>query len=155
VKINWDASINEKDGHLGVGLVARDEYEAVLGARCLTRSLWVDPQTAEAMTVLYAVQFNMEVSFFDVVFQGDAQAVIKETDSQPLHLSRIGHFIESITLERQQCRKSNFVYVHWSKNGAAHILACEATFGNVNETWLEDIPRNIAHIVTRELIPRS
>jgi hypothetical protein len=72
----------------------------------------VDPQTAEAMTVLYAVQFNMEVSFFDVVFQGDAQAVIKETDSQPLHLSRIGHFIESITLERQQCRKSNFVYVH-------------------------------------------
>ncbi len=107
------------------------------------------------MTALYAVQLSLEVGFFDVVFEGDAQAVIKEIDWQPPHLSRIGHFIKSITLERKQCRKSSFVYAHISKNGAAHVLACEAAFGNVNETLLKDIPRSIAHIITRELIPRS
>jgi hypothetical protein len=127
----------------------------VLGARCVSRCLLTDPLTAEAMAALFAVQFSIEVGFFDVVFEGDAQTVIKEIDSQPPHLSRIGHFIESIASVRQQCRNSNFVYVHRSINGAAHVLACEAAFSNVNETWLEDTPRSIAHIVTKESIIRS
>jgi len=154
VKINWDASINERDGRIGVGLVARDAFGMVLGARCVSRCLRTDPLTAEAMAALFAVQFCIEVGFFDVVFEGDAQTVIKEIDSQPPHLSRIGHFIESIASVRQQCRNSNFVYVHRSINGAAHVLACEAAFSNVNETWLEDTLRSIAHIVTKESILR-
>jgi hypothetical protein len=88
------------------------------------------------MAALYARQFSLEVGFFDVIFEDDPQAVSKEIDSQLPHLSRIGHFIESIALVRLQCRKSSFVYVHRSKNGAIYVLACEAAFGNVNETWL-------------------
>jgi hypothetical protein len=107
------------------------------------------------MAALFAVQFSFKVGFFDVAFEGDAQTVIKEIDSQPLHLSRIEHFIENIAFVRQQCINSSFVYVHRSNNGAAHVLAYEAAFSNVNETWLEDTPRSIAHIVTKESIFRS
>jgi len=92
----------------------------------------VDPHIAEPMTALFAVQFRLEVGFFDVVFEGDAHAVIKEIDSQPPHLSRVGHFIESIV-------KGNGAEIPdliLSIEGAAHVLACEAAFGNVNETWL-------------------
>jgi ribonuclease HI len=116
-----------------------------LGARCVSRYLRTDPLTAEAMAALFAVQFSLKVGFFDVTFEGDAQTVIKEIDSQPPHLSRIGHFIESIAFVRQQCRNFSFVYVHRSNNGVAYFLACEAAFSNVNETWLEDTPRSIAH----------
>jgi hypothetical protein len=117
-----------------VGLIARDCYGFVLGARCLSKNLRVEPQIAKAMAALYAMQFSKEVGFFYVLFEGDAQAVIKEIKSQRPYLSRIVHFIESIILERQQCRKSSFVFAHRSKNGAAHVLACETAFDNVNET---------------------
>jgi hypothetical protein len=40
-------------------------------------------------------------------------------------------------------------------NSTAHTLSREAAFNNVNNTWLEDTPHSIAHIVTRELVPRS
>lgn len=119
VKINWDAYINERDGRIGVGLVARDAFGMMLGARCVSRCLCMDPLTAEAMAALFAVQFCIEVGFFDVVFEGDAHTVIKEINSQPPHLSRIRHFIESIASVRQQCRNFSFVYVHRSINGAA------------------------------------
>jgi len=101
VKINWDASINERDGRIGVGLVARDAFGTVLGPRCVSGYLRTDPLTAEAMAALSAVQFSLEVGFFDVVFEGDEQTVIKEINSQPPHISRIGHFIESIAFVRQ------------------------------------------------------
>jgi hypothetical protein len=42
--------------------------------------VWTHKLQIEAMTALYAVQFSLEVGFFDVVFEGDAQAVIKEID---------------------------------------------------------------------------
>jgi hypothetical protein len=129
-------------------------WDGVRG-RCVSRCLRMDSLTTEAMTALFAVQFSLEVGFFYVVFEGDAKTVIKEIDSQPPHLSRIGHFIESIAIVRQRCRNFSFVYVHRSNNGATHVLACEAAFSNVNETWLEDTPWSIAHIVTKESIIRS
>jgi hypothetical protein len=108
VKINWDASINERDGRIGVGLVARDAFGMVLGGRCVSRCLRTDPLTAEAMGALFAVQFCIEVGFFDVVFEGDAQSVIKEIDSQPPHLSRIGAFYRKYCFCKATVQKFQF-----------------------------------------------
>jgi hypothetical protein len=156
VKLNWDASLIKEEGRIGLGLIARDCCGDVLGARCISKILRVDPKLAEAMAALYAVQFCLQLGFFEVIFEGGAQeAGSEEVNSNPPYLFRIGHFIESIILKVRQCKSSLSVFAHRSKNSAAHILAREATFNNVNDTLLEDIPRSIAHIVTRESVPIS
>lgn len=83
---------------------------------------------------LYVVQFCLELGFFEVIFEGDAQEAISERSQlESPYISRIGHFIESITQEVRRCRLSLFVFAHRSKNSAAHALATEATFNNVND----------------------
>lgn len=49
VKLNWDASLNEKEGRIGLGLIARDCCGDVLGARCISKILRVDPKLDEAI----------------------------------------------------------------------------------------------------------
>jgi ribonuclease HI len=72
---------------VGVGIVARDCMGNPLGAKRLALSLSTDSHTAEFMTASYAVIFTKEVSFFYVIFEGDAMKVIKEVNSSAPYYS--------------------------------------------------------------------
>jgi hypothetical protein len=72
IKVNWDASLNKKEGCIGLGIIARDSVGNFLGARCLTQKIMTDPHTAEALATSCAVSFSKDVGFFNVVFEGDA-----------------------------------------------------------------------------------
>lgn len=58
IKVNWDASVNINAGYVGVGIIARDGGRNFLGARSVTKKVWADPKTAEAMTALCAITFS-------------------------------------------------------------------------------------------------
>jgi hypothetical protein len=126
--------------------------EIFLGARSVTKPLRVDASTTEAMGALWAVQFSKEVGFFDVIFKGDATQIVSKINSGPPFLSRVGHFIESIHMEKQGFRSIAFIYTPRVSNSVAHILAKEAACNKVDNCWLEDIPRSISGIVFRESI---
>jgi hypothetical protein len=64
VKVNWDASLNVKEHYIGIGIVARDHYGNVLGARAVTKIAVCAPKVAEAMAALESVMFCKEVGFF-------------------------------------------------------------------------------------------
>jgi ribonuclease HI len=70
-----------------------------LGAKSTYQQIVVDPKVVEVMAALNAVQFCKEVGFLDVMLEGDASQVIREVNSGPPILSRIGHFVESIRRE--------------------------------------------------------
>jgi hypothetical protein len=57
MKVNWDASLNHKEGCIGMGIIAGDCKGRFLGARSLMKKVDVDPKTAEAMAGLWAVKF--------------------------------------------------------------------------------------------------
>jgi hypothetical protein len=71
-----------------------------LGARSVTKQVKVDPKTAEVIAALFSMQFSKEVGFLDVVFEGDAAQVVKEINFVPPYVSRVGHFLENIHLEK-------------------------------------------------------
>jgi len=96
IKVNWDASINEDNDWVGLGIIARDSKGLCMGARSIAQLARTDPKTAEIMAALHSVQFNKEVGFWDVIFEGDAAQVVKELKIVPLCFSKIDHFIDSI-----------------------------------------------------------
>jgi hypothetical protein len=97
-----------------------------------------------------SIQFSKEVGFFDVIFEGDAAQVVSEINSDPHFLSRIGHFTESIHMDKIGFRSISFVFAPRDSNTAAHTLAKEAACNKLDLCWLEDISRNISSIVFRE-----
>jgi hypothetical protein len=64
VKCNWDASLNIKEVWIGLGIIVRDNEGTVLGERCITKNLRIDPTLAEAMAAFFAIQFCVEGGFF-------------------------------------------------------------------------------------------
>jgi ribonuclease HI len=68
---------------IGLGIVVRDCCGLILGAKCIAMEMVADSSLAEVMGALYAVQFCKEVDFFDVLFEGDANTVVKEINLAP------------------------------------------------------------------------
>ncbi|XP_059441827.1 uncharacterized protein LOC132174149 [Corylus avellana] len=136
VKMNWDAAVNVKEKRVGLGLIARDS----------TR----DPITAESMAALHAVLFSKEMSFGNVLFEGDAMQVIKMIDSKGPCFSSYGQFIEGIKLELRGVENARFLHVLRDANNAAHVLAKLASTHVIFSTWLGNTPSSIGDIVRRE-----
>jgi hypothetical protein len=93
--------------------------------------------------------------FFDVLFEGDVNTVVKKINSAPRPPppgggGKIGHFIETIHDKMQSFRLAKFSFTPKEYNMAAHTLAKEATHNKVEQIWLEDFLLSILSIVTRE-----
>jgi hypothetical protein len=156
IKINWDASINNSLGCIGIGVMARDYAGKVVGAKCLYRRQSFTPDTAEMCAALEAVVFCKEAGFRDVIMEGDALNVVKEINSNPPYLSRLGHFVEAIKRELHFFQSIHFVYAPRELNYAAHGLAKEASGFCLDRVWLEETPSCISDVVLREqIVPRS
>jgi hypothetical protein len=61
VKVNWDATVNKKEGCIGVDIIARDLEGMFLGAKSMFCSFNEDPTVAEATAATHAVIFCKEV----------------------------------------------------------------------------------------------
>jgi ribonuclease HI len=149
-KVNWDASLSLKKGWLGIGVIVRDCNGVCLGARSVTKQVKVDPKTTEVIAALFAMHFSKEVSFLDVIFEGDATQVVKEINSTPPYVSRVCHFLENIHLEKGYFRSVSFAYTPRECNAAAHVLAKEASSNKVDLGWLEETPRSVSDIVFKD-----
>lgn len=64
IKVNWDASLNKKDGCVGLEIIARDSAGGFLGARSVTLKMMTEPKIAEVMATLCVVNFSKDVGFF-------------------------------------------------------------------------------------------
>lgn len=151
VKINFDATVDQKKGMVGIGVVARDFMGFLLGAKHLSIHISTDPHTSEMMATTYAVTFSKEVGFFEVIFERDTLNVIKEVNCNPPFLSSVVHLVEGIRNEMGFFRTYSIVHVARGLNEAAHILAKTMIANVVDDVWLEEIPLCILEIITRDL----
>jgi hypothetical protein len=61
LKANWDASIDNKKGRVGVGVVVRDHLERLWAFKCMVREGFLDPLSVEAMKATMAALFCREL----------------------------------------------------------------------------------------------
>jgi len=156
IKLNWDAAINKKKGWIGLGIIARDYLGNCLGVCSLTKILQMDAKTAESLAALEAVLFAREAGFLDAIFEGDAAHIIAEINSNPPYLSRSGHILESIHVERQSLHTCSFNFVYREANRAAHCLVKEVASTMNDLCLLEDTPISILVLLLGKVyVPRS
>jgi hypothetical protein len=55
IKVNFDATINEKTNLMGMGVIATDFMGNLLGAKRLSKSMLIDAHTAKLMAASHAV----------------------------------------------------------------------------------------------------
>jgi len=68
----------------------------VLGAKCSYKMQSLEPDIDEIVAASEAVIFCKDVGFRDVIMEGDALNVVKEINSAPPYLSRLGHFYSCV-----------------------------------------------------------
>ncbi|KAG2675064.1 hypothetical protein I3760_13G167000 [Carya illinoinensis] len=138
VKVNWDAALDQKRGIAGLEIVIRDEMGEVLTACCDQRLHVRLPAMAECLALWKALELCRDLGFCRVLFEGDAQVIIKavneENSDYPLYGS-IGWKIQ---------------YVQRSSNGVAHRLAKEALHIDTEIIWMEDSPSCIAECIEKD-----
>jgi ribonuclease HI len=153
IKVNWDASINTIKEWVGIGIVARDHYGNVLGAKSLTKKVVAVPKLAEAMAAYEAVIFCKDVGFYEIILEGDAKQVVDDVNSRSPKQDVSGLFVEGIKMEMQELRGVSIAHVNREANNVAHLLAKEASTLEMDGVWLEECPNFILNAVLREILP--
>jgi hypothetical protein len=77
LKINVDASFREVEMHGSTGLVVRDHEGELILAQALWYPHAASPMAMEALAIRDAVQLAVERGYHMVVFESDAQEVVK------------------------------------------------------------------------------
>jgi ribonuclease HI len=77
VKINWDTAMETKQGRIGLGCVARSSRGSFLAAQSVLKKTNAEPIVAKALLALYATIFGRQLGFRKVIFEGDAQVIVK------------------------------------------------------------------------------
>ena len=150
IKLNWDAGINKFEGRIDIGLIARDSRRSCLAARSLTTNAHTDATTAKALAAVHAIMFCKELGYTNILFEGDAQQVIRAIGEEGPCFSSFGHLIDCIHNELRDLERDSFIHVLREANGAAHLLAQLATTHVNMFTWLGNAPPSVGDIVKRE-----
>ncbi|XP_057720352.1 uncharacterized protein LOC130934843 [Arachis stenosperma] len=150
IKINVDASTSE-NGLVGIGIVARDNFGAILMASTWKGDLSLNSQEAEALACLMGLEKAQQCCFFDVIVENDNIEVI-----QSLRLNkRQNNYFESFIVDCfnlvTSLRSVKFSHVKRSGNRVAHELA-KIALTNPNEVWMEDAPSNICNLAFLDII---
>lgn len=93
-----------------------------------------------------------ELSFFDIVCEGDAELIIKALLARDVHHSEYGHNIQDSLILAYEFQVCKFTHVKCVGNTVAHFLARWSKLGNKLLVWIESIPDDITPLVTRDAL---
>ena len=148
LKINFDGTVFSESNQSGVGVVIRDNNEAVLASCSEKLHLAYKPDEVEALAALKAVTRK-------AILEGDSLGLIKALKSTEDSLSPIGLLVDDV--KRVACSFERFVYSHVKRNDnrVAHSLAKNALRIPNLQVWMEDVLSHITSILDLDIIVSS
>ncbi|XP_041017867.1 uncharacterized protein LOC121260078 [Juglans microcarpa x Juglans regia] len=144
IKANWDAALHEDVKEMGIGVIVWDCEGEVLVSLLAKRSFNSKPVLAECLALYRAMVLCHELSLCNVIFEGDAQSVVKAVKSKEENWLWFGQVVDDIKelLKRRQDWK--VAWVPREENGVAHQLA-KFGFNYSNEiVMIEESPEFIS-----------
>ena len=150
-KANFDGALFSSTNAASLGVVIRDNVGAVIGALSMCIPLPQLVATVETLACKRAVQFAAEIGLHEVIFEGDAAGVIQAIKNREAYQSVHGHIVGDIQDQVSLLAFSDFCFVPRSCNKVANALAKRAKTGPELQVWLEDCPKDIAHLVMAEI----
>ncbi|KAL2932562.1 hypothetical protein RDABS01_000300, partial [Bienertia sinuspersici] len=94
IKINFDAASNRELGKVGIGMVARDHTGKMLMAKARTIIGSWDAELAEAAAARLAVESAAQANWHNVIFEGDAQLIVKALQGESSRRGAVQLLIE-------------------------------------------------------------
>ena len=91
MKLNFDAAVSVEKERIGVGVVARDDYGAVLFAASKTYLRQWNAEMGEAVAALVALELAHQQGLRRVIIEGDAQSIVKALKKE---MKKSGHTLE-------------------------------------------------------------
>lgn len=149
-KANWDVALCKERSRMGIEIIMRDFKGLVYAALRKTMEIYTEAAIAEAMGALRAMEFCKEIGLQEVLFEGDAEVVVKAINNKDSTWCRYGHIIEDIKLLLGYFRRREVIYAKREAKGAAHGLAKMVTREQIDKLWMEEIPSIVLDIVTLE-----
>ncbi|KAF5446930.1 hypothetical protein F2P56_032524, partial [Juglans regia] len=136
---------------MGVRIVVRDNNGDVLDSLCAPRNYVTSPILAECNALWKAMEMCIELGFREVIFEGDAKAVLieavkSEDDDDD---SWRGQIIEDIKQIIRTRAHWSVAFIHREGKEVAHQLAKIALQNEGELYWMENGPRNIYHLIVK------
>ncbi|XP_041004003.1 uncharacterized protein LOC121249357 [Juglans microcarpa x Juglans regia] len=150
VKINWDASLDQKRKKMGVGIIIRDETGKVLATMCDQKGYVEKAVIAECQALRTTVELCSDLQLQKVEFEGDAKEVILSVSSEEELLTSYGYLVDDVRFHFKKNAHWSIHFTHREKNMVAQTLAKKALFIEGKKVWLEDFPKFIVGCLNRD-----
>ncbi|XP_059428517.1 uncharacterized protein LOC132162279 [Corylus avellana] len=150
IKINWDASIDEKHRRVGIGVAVRNSDGMMLAALCASKPILTDPGTAEALAAWSAANVARRLNLRQVILEGDALEVVSVLNMEGGWLGNYGQILQDAKNLLGRCLEWRASHTPRDGNKVAHSLAKLALAIDQEIFWLDNFPSCILEIVHSE-----
>ncbi|KAJ1435953.1 Ribonuclease H-like superfamily [Sesbania bispinosa] len=150
-KINCDAALADV-GDWGIGIIVRDSEGFVIAAASRKVETLGDATLTEAMGLRLAVQFALDLSLQDTIFEYDCKVVVDQVVHESFHNSYVGLVIKDCSFLASNLRNCIFCHTRRNNNMVAHLLAKFAC-SNPEISWIEETPDYISSVVAVDICP--
>ena len=108
-------------------------------------------ETVEVLAARSAVCLARDLNLGQVIFERDAEVIIKAINSGGFSSSSFGHIIRDIKLLSSAFNKVSFCHTRRLGNRVAHGLARMACILSSYQVWMEDVPPDLSHVYFSEI----
>lgn len=150
-KMNIDAAVFAEIKMSGAGAIIRDEEGEVLGSLSCPIPGERSPLEAEAMALLYSLQWLRDLSIHGVIVAMDCLQVVQAFNSPSITwATELGIVLDECKQMLQPPICLGITHTRREGNKAAHCLAKLAEANTREATWMKEFPTCITHIIEAE-----
>lgn len=117
IKVNFDATIDEVNQKLGIGLIAINHMGEVMFTTCVGRHFVDHVSLVEGYALWRGIEICMDLNIKNVVYECDARSVIQATKNCMADCSWLGHVVEELKylLSMRKEWEVHFIYMEGNK----------------------------------------
>ena len=151
-KINFDGVVFSELDAAGLGVVIRDSCGSVIGALVERIPIPTSPAKVEVLACRRAMVFAKELNLMDIVFEGDAEQIIKALRAKEVHHPEYGHVLQDSLVLASDFWVCSFTHVKCVSNSIAHFLTRRSKSRNELQVWLDSLPDDLAPFALRDFL---
>ena len=142
----YDITIRETND-AGLGVVVCDHQGRVMATSMSEKiKLLSSSNEVEALTVVRAISFTLELHLPSVIVEGDSELIISALRSEEESFTSFDHLISSIKQSLVIFSCISFSHTRNTGNSLAHNLAQYARHIDTLTVWMEDVPPQLHHV---------
>ncbi|XP_075665085.1 uncharacterized protein LOC142634688 [Castanea sativa] len=149
--MNFDGATFAEDGTAGIGVVLRNEEGLIIASLTQRIPLPTSVIEVEAVAARRTLELALELSFDNIILEGDSEILIKILKAGGSSLAHFGNLIADILFLTSHFSKVKFSFVRRQCNGLAHSLARCAFITQQMSVWMDEVLPDLMPVFLADL----